>query len=434
AQATTTLTAPAPVTLTAQAEDTVCVNTPVPLTAQASGGSGGYTITWAGIGTGAALQYSFPTSQVIHVSVVDQAGCQGPGLDLPVTVLDLSQAVLHTYGDTAFCSGGTAKVGAWLTGYPGSTSIAWPQLPATGNGPFSVPATSSRTLIVTVTDVCANNLTGNVNIIVETPPAITLPSIIAEGCAPVTAHFPAGLTNQPVSYLWHFGDGATSTSMAPVHVYQAGDYTVTLTVTTPLGCSSDAQNTSMVHAYSLPVAAFTANPWETDADHADVQFTDQSIGDISTWDWTFGDGGISIDPDPAYHYIEPGIWQVVLRVTDDHGCTSNVDHIVKINPIYDVTVPNAFTPGANGGGGGGYNPMDLSNDVFYPFIRFVKDFRMRVFNRWGELVFESHDINQGWDGYYKGKISPQDVYVYQLWVRFTDNKEVQRTGDLTIFR
>ena len=72
--------------------------------------------------------------------------------------------------------------------------------------------------------------------------------------------------------------------------------------------------------------------------------------------------------------------------------------------------------------------------MFYPFIRFVKDFRMRVFNRWGELVFESHDIKQGWDGYYKGKISPQDVYVYQVWVRFTDNKEVQRTGDLTLFR
>ncbi|MBK9598066.1 MAG: gliding motility-associated C-terminal domain-containing protein [Flavobacteriales bacterium] len=434
AQATTTLAAPTAITLTAQVADTVCVNTPVLLTAQASGGAGGYTITWAGIGTGDTVQFSFPASQVVNVSVVDQAGCPGPMLEFPVTVLDLSQAVLHTYGDTAFCPGGTATVGAWLTGYPGNASISWPQLPATGNGPFSVPANSSRNLTVTATDACANTLQGNVAITVETPPAITLPPIIAEGCAPVTAHFPAGLTNQPVSYLWHFGDGSTSTSISPVHVYPAGDYTVSLTVTTPLGCIADAQNTSMVHSYSLPVAAFTADPWETDADHADVQFTDQSTGSISTWDWTFGDGGISIDPDPAYHYIEPGTWQVVLYVTDEHGCTANVDHTVKINPIYDVTIPNAFTPDPNGGGGGTFNPTDLSNDVFYPFIRFVKDFRMRVFNRWGELVFESHDIKQGWDGYYKGKISPQDVYVYQVWVRFTDNKEVQRTGDLTLFR
>jgi PKD repeat protein len=433
-QATATLAAPTPITLTAQVDDTVCVNTPVPLTAQASGGSGGYTITWAGMGTGDTLQYSFPATQVVHVSVVDQAGCPGPMLDLPVSVLDLSLATLHTYGDTAFCPGGTATVGAWLTGYPGNVSITWPQLPATGNGPFSVPATSSRNLTVTATDACANTLQGTVAITVEAPPAITLPSILAEGCAPVTAHFPAGLTNQPVSYLWHFGDGTTSTSMMPVHVYQAGDYTVSLTVTTPLGCVANALNTGMVHAYALPVAAFTADPWETDADHADVQFTDQSTGSINTWDWSFGDGGMSIDPDPAYHYLEPGTWQVSLQVTDDHGCTSSVDHEVQINPVYDVTVPNAFTPDPNGGGGGSFDPMDLSNDVFYPFVRFVKDFRMRVFNRWGELVFESNDINHGWDGYYKGHISQQDVYVYQLWVRFTDNKEVQRTGDLTLFR
>ncbi len=434
AQATTTLTAPTPITLTAQAEDTVCVNTPVPLTAQASGGAGGYTITWAGIGTGDALQYSFPATQVVQVSVMDQAGCAGPIVQLPVTVLDLSLATLHTYGDTAFCPGGIATVGAWISGYPGTVSLSWPQLPATGNGPFTVPATSSRSLTVTATDACSSTLQSTIAITVETPPAITLPPVIAEGCEPLTAHFPAGLTNQPVSYLWNFGDGTTSTSMAPVHVYQAGNYTVSLTVTTPLGCAADALTTGAVHAYTNPVAAFSANPWETDADHPDVQFTDQSTGTISTWNWSFGDGGISIDPDPAYTYIEPGTWQVSLQVVDDHGCTSSVDHIVKVNPIYDVTIPNAFTPNPHGGGGGGFDPMDLSNDVFYPFIRFVKDFRMRVFNRWGELVFESNEIERGWDGYYKGHISQQDVYIYQIWVRFVDNKEVQRSGDITLFR
>ncbi|MEO7081660.1 MAG: PKD domain-containing protein, partial [Flavobacteriales bacterium] len=434
AQATTTLTAPPPITLTAQVEDTVCVNTPVPLTAQASGGAGGYTITWTGIGTGSMLQYSFPASHVVQVSVVDQNGCSGPMLELPVTVLDLSLATLHTYGDTAFCPGGTATVGAWVTGYPGSTSLSWPQLPATGNGPFTVPATASRNLTVTATDGCSNTLQGIVPITVEIPPAVTLPTVIAEGCEPLTVHFPTGLTNQPVSYLWNFGDGTTSTSMSPVHVYHAGNYTVSLTVTTPLGCAADALNTGAVHAYTNPVAAFTADPWEVDADHADIQFIDQSTGSISTWDWSFGDGGISIDPDPAYHYLEPGTWQVSLHVTDDHGCTSSVDHIVKVNPVYDITIPNAFTPNPHGGSGGGFNPMDLSNDVFYPFIRFVKDFRMRVFNRWGELVFESNDIERGWDGYYKGHISQQDVYIYQVWVRFVDNKEVQRTGDITLFR
>lgn len=433
-QATTVLTEPAPITLTAQVEDTVCVNSPVPLTAQASGGAGGHVITWAGIGTGDTLQYSFPATQVVHVSVVDQAGCTGPMVELPVTVLDLSLANLHTYGDTAFCPGGIATVGAWVSDFPGSVSLSWPQLPATGTGPFMIPAMTSRNLTVTATDICASTLHGNVSITVETPPEISLPPVIAEGCAPLTVHFPTGLTNLPVSYLWQFGDGSTSTSMSPVHVYQSGNHVVSLTVTTPLGCTADALTSGLVHAYPGPVAAFTATPWETDADHADVQFTDQSSGDVSNWNWAFGDGGSSSNPNPSYHFLEPGTWQVSLQVINDHGCTSNVEHAVQINPIYDVTVPNAFTPNPNGGSGGGFNPMDLSNDVFYPFIRFVKDFRMRVFNRWGELVFESADINRGWDGYYKGYLSQQDVYVYQLWVRFVDNKEIQRTGDLTLFR
>lgn len=434
AQATVTLTAPAPITLAAQVDDTVCVNVPVPLTAQATGGAGGYTITWSGIGSGDSLAFSFPASQTVTVSVTDQSGCPGPVHSYSVTVLNLGLATLHTAGDTAFCAGGTAQASAWVTGYPGTTTLTWPELGETGNGPFSVQATQNRTLTVTATDACANTLQGSIAITVETPPSITLPPVIAEGCAPLTVHFPSGLANQPVSYLWHFGDGGTSTSMAPVHVYQAGNFSVSLTVVTPLGCTADALNTGAVYAYALPTAAFTANPWETDADHADVQFTDQSTGPISAWSWTFGDGGYSIDPDPAHHYLEPGSWNISLQVTDEHGCSASADHIVLVNPVYDVTIPNAFSPNPNGGGGGSWDPSDLSNDVFYPFIRFVKDFRMRVFNRWGELVFESNDVKTGWDGYYKGQISPQDVYVYQVWVRFLDNKEVQRTGDLTLFR
>ena len=59
---------------------------------------------------------------------------------------------------------------------------------------------------------------------------------------------------------------------------------------------------------------------------------------------------------------------------------------------------------------------------------------MRVFNRWGELVFESDDIKRGWDGWYKGRPIQQDVYAYQVWVRFLDGKEITRLGDITLFR
>jgi gliding motility-associated-like protein len=433
-QDTATLVVPPAVLLEATVPDTVCVNAPVPLVAQASGGSGGYVITWAGIGTGDSLMHAFPASQPISVSVTDQAGCTGPVLNFVVHVLDFSLASLHTYGDTVICPGESAIVSAAVTGYPGGHSIAWTELDTTGNGPFIVPTTDDRVLNVVATDQCGNTLQDSVSIDVQTPPSITLPPLIAKGCAPLTVHFPDGLTNQPVSYLWDLGDGSTSTSITPVHVYPSGDYTVSLTVSTPIGCTADALTTGAIHSYALPVAEFSADPWETDADHGSIPFTDLTAGAPSTWSWTFGDGGTAEDADPTHTYTEPGTYTVVLHVEDIHGCGSDAAHDVLIDPVYTVIIPNAFTPDPNGGSDGNYDPNDLSNNIFYPFLRFAKDLRMRVFNRWGELVFETNDIHHGWDGYYKGKLCQQDVYVYQLWVRFVDGKEVQETGDITLFR
>lgn len=434
ASASITLAAPPPITLTASVADTVCVNSPMPLVAQASGGTGTLVVTWAGIGTGDSITHAFPASQTVHVSVVDQAGCTGPAIDLPVTVLNLSQAVLATYGDTAFCPGGTATLGASLSGYPGLYTLSWPQLQTTGPGPFTVHADSSLLVVVSVTDGCANTVQSAIPVTVEIPPAIALPPVIAEGCAPLSVQFPAGPTTPPASYLWQFGDGGTANVPAPAHVFPAGTYTVGVTATTPLGCTTGAMATGQVIVHENPVAAFDASPWETDADHATVQFSDQSTGAIHTWDWNFGDGGSSTDPTPSHHFTGAGTWTVSLSVIDGHGCTGDATRTVNITPVYDITIPNAFSPNPHGGSGGAYDPADLGNDVFYPFIRFVKDFRMRIYNRWGELVYESDDIKRGWDGYYRGQLSPQDVYVYQVWVRWVDDREAQRTGDLTLFR
>lgn len=434
AQGTATITAPAPILLAAQVPDTVCVNAPVQLTAQASGGNGNLTITWAGIGTGTSLVYSFPASQDVLVSVTDGLGCQGPALTLPVHVLDLSLATLTTYGDTAVCTGGTAQVGALLANYSGAVSYSWPELGTLGAGPHTVPVPGTETLHVTATNVCGQTLQSSVQLVLEVPPQITLPALIAEGCAPLTVQFPTGLTTQNVTWLWNLGDGSTSTAPAPTHIYAAGEWTVSLVVTTPAGCSAAALNTGSVIAHAPPTASFTASTYSTDMSNPTVQFTDGSAGSINAYAWAFGDGDTSSTDDPSHTYTDIGTYTVQLTVTDVNGCTDNAVNSIEILPVYDVTIPNAFTPDPSGGNGGAYDPTDLSNNVFYPFVRFVKDFKMRIWNRWGELVFESDDIKKGWDGYYRGQLSQQDVYVYRVWIRFVDDREAERMGDLTLFR
>jgi len=163
------------------------------------------------------------------------------------------------------------------------------------------------------------------------------------------------------------------------------------------------------------------------------------VGTIVSFSWTFGDGGTSVVMDPSYEFNEIGTFEADLFIEDDNGCTASTSRSITIEPVYDVVIPTAFTPDPNGGGsgsagGGNWVTGDLSNDVFYPFVRFVEDFRMRIFNRWGELIFESTDLKIGWDGYYRGQLSPQDVYVVQTWFRFVDGKQVEKLSDLTLFR
>ncbi|MEO8588366.1 MAG: PKD domain-containing protein [Flavobacteriales bacterium] len=429
-----TINQPPAITLTAQGPDTVCVNSPVTLTAQASGGTGTLLYNWGGLGFTSTITVAFQNSQTVQVTVSDQAGCSGPIVTLPITVLNLSTATLTTYGDTTVCPGGSATVSAALTGYPGNYTISWPDLGTTGNGPFVVPISGDQNLAVIVTDECGNTLNAIVPLRLDVPPAIQLPPVIAEGCAPLTVQMPNLQLGFGISYQWDLGNGTNSGNTAPLVTYPAGTYSVSLTVTTAIGCTSTTPSAGLVIAYPSPTASFTASAWTADLDNANIAFTDQSTGNINTWDWTFGDGGTSSVNNPTHQFVDMGTFNVELFVTDIHGCTASVDQIVTITPVYDVVIPTAFTPNTNGGNGGIYDPNGLDNDVFYAFYRFVKDFRMRIFNRWGELVFESTDPRIGWDGYYRGELSPQDVYVVQTWLRFVDGKQVNKLTDLTLFR
>lgn len=425
---------PPPILLTATVPDTVCLNTPVELTAFASGGSGPYHYDWGVVGNGDTLLHAFDMSQTVFLEVTDAAGCHGPQRSFDVLVLDLSKAILTTLGDTTVCPGDQAIVSAAVHGYPGEYTTTWPGLGTTGNGPFTVPVLDNDTVLVTVTDGCGQQIDGTIILLVEHPPVLDLPEIIAEGCAPLHVTMPAIEHPVPLTYAWNLGNGMTSGSSTPSITYSAGQYEVSLVVSTPQGCKAAADTPGLVIAHPPPVAAFTADPWTTDIDNPSISFTDMSNGDIIAYFWDLGDGATSTVRHPAHTYDDIGDFQVELQVADRNGCTDLVTRTVHITPVYDITIPNVFTPSTEGSPGGYWIPGDLSNDVFYPFTRFVKDYRMRVFNRWGELIFESNDLAIGWDGWYRGRISPQDVYVYQVWVRFVDDKEVLRMGDVTLLR
>ncbi|MEO6304441.1 MAG: PKD domain-containing protein, partial [Bacteroidia bacterium] len=162
-----------------------------------------------------------------------------------------------------------------------------------------------------------------------------------------------------------------------------------------------------------------------------IQFTNQSTG-ANTYYWNFGDGGFSTLQNPLHNYLAVGFYNVTLIAINQFNCKDTADKDIKV--ISDIQFPNVFTPNPNGPNGGSYNPADLSNDVFFPYTSGVSEYQLRIFNRWGELIFESRDINIGWDGYFNGKLCQQDTYVWKASVKFFDDRKFNKTGNLTLLR
>ncbi len=434
ATATVTVNEPAPITLIAQVPDTVCINAPVQLTASAQGGHGGFLYDWGGLGFNDAITVVFTADQTVEVTVTDMAGCPGPVLQMPVHVINIANADIVTYGDTTICPGGTATVGVNIDGVAAPYTLSWQPFAWQGPGPHTFPASNSTPVHVTVTDACGSTALRTIIVAVDVlPDPATLPRVDAVGCSPLAVQFPSLQLPFGATHLWTTSNGLSSSANAPILTFPAGTHTVALTVTTAIGCTVSSDDQGAITVHPSPTAEFTASPWSTDMDAPSITFSSFSTGGTDH-SWDFGDGAFATGTQPTHVYTAPGIYTVELLVEDANGCTATVAHPVEIKIVHDIQIPTAFTPDPNGGNGGAWTPGALDNDIFFPFARFVDEFRMRIYNRWGELVFESTDIAIGWDGWYRGQLSPQDVYVVQTWFKFIDGQQVQRLTDLTLLR
>lgn len=180
-----------------------------------------------------------------------------------------------------------------------------------------------------------------------------------------------------------------------------------------------------------PTAAFAASSYTIFNPSDPIAFTNNSQ-QANAYTWNFGDGDQSTQTHPSHTYPGAGFFDVVLIATNQYNCsdTTNARIVVKS----DIKFPNAFTPNTSGSNGGGYTPGDFSNDVFFPFTSGVTEYNLKIFNRYGELIFQSNDLKVGWDGYFNGKLCQQDAYVWKANVKFFDGTVFAQTGSVTLLR
>jgi gliding motility-associated-like protein len=245
------------------------------------------------------------------------------------------------------------------------------------------------------------------------------------GCAPYEATF-NNISAGGSQFTWDFGDGATSTDASPTHLFtNAGIYTVSLTAIDSATCNIIDKKTVTITVYSNPVADFTATP-QPPTENTPISFANLSSADAVRFKWLFGDGDSLVTTSRAviqHEYNATNTYNACLIAINPAGCADTVCKQVSTLIVPALDVPNAFTPLSG----------DVNSMVFVRGFGFAK-MKFTIWARWGEKVFESNDKRSGWDGRYKNKLLPMDVYAYTLDVEFTDGTRATKKGDITLIR
>lgn len=243
---------------------------------------------------------------------------------------------------------------------------------------------------------CSNSDT--IHLFVRTSPSADFSADIAQGCEPVTVQFSdhtiaGGPDLGSYSYLWNFGDGTSSTVRNPVHTYtHHGVYTVTLTISTALGCNDTEIKTDFIVVWKQPEAAFSTTPpgGVVSIISPGITFNDQSL-ESENYLWSFGDGTTSSESNPTHLYIvlpdnDNQVFDVLLITTSGQGCIDSAR--VQVRIVNDLLVfPNVITPNNDG----------INDKFVIQHLDGYKSNKLVIYNRWGKKIFEKADYNNSWD-------------------------------------
>ncbi len=250
------------------------------------------------------------------------------------------------------------------------------------------------------------------------------------GCAPLEISF----FNKSLNYescKWDFGNGNNTTTKNPVTIYDTpGKYTVSLTVFAD-GIVSIVNKEIIV--FESPLADFVINSNNIFAEE-EIVFTNLSENNKNNY-WNFGDNTISDDIHPRHTYKKEGIYNIKLSVYSEAGCSdslSNYNINVK-DSKYKIEAPNALQANTSGPEDSYISSSATSNSIFRLVFRYeVAEYNMFIYNEYGQLIFESNDVNKGWNAYYRNEIVPFGVYVWKSYGKFINGRQFYKTGNVTV--
>lgn len=377
-------------------ENTICLNESTTISA-----SGATNYTWtidpAIVSTNGNSIVVNPTTNTIFSVEGSVGNCIGSA---QISINVESNPVINAGNDFTVCANEEVTLNA-----SGGSNYQWSQ--GIQNGvPFL--ATSSQTYSVSGTS--PNGCVGSDEVVVTVVPG-PVPNFESNqqtGCFPLTVDF----TSTSVGgneFQWNFGDGTTSVMQNPSHTFTLQNcHAVSLTITSINGCQATLTLQDYVCPDEQPVAAFSVNQGELDLANPTVGIVNMS-SNAASYLWDFGDQTTSTAVNPSHTFPATSALNYIIKLWafSEGGCVDSTFVILPITEEEIFYIPNVFTPDGN----------EL-NQVFQPVITSGIDvfkYNLRIFNRWGELIFETLDPKIGWDGVSTaGTIVPDGIYTWQI--------------------
>jgi len=429
------MTTPPVITLIPSPADiTICLEGIATLSVAPDFDPGDMTYQWSNGGVTQEIEVS-PNSDIVYsVTGFYGAGCSTSPIDVTVNVLPSLSLGLLT-GDQ-ICPGDSIAIG--------TTVIEG------GIAPYTFVWTSDEGQTAAVSDLFVTPTeTGNwclaMNDQCETPEEVQCIEIIVSdtvdptfsvdtlgGCIPIIVGFEGNATNSELiqSAVWDFGDGAVSTNPhTSNHNYDnQGTYDVSYELVTVDGCFFEHTENALLTFYNWPIAGFNVDPQTAVLPNSEFEFINYTLGGDS-YNWVFNEMDSTDEENPTYSF--PGVagtYPVTLYAENQWGCTDSIFRYVFIVDEFVMFVPNAFTPDQDG-----------INDIwrFEGIDVDTDDFKVQIFNRWGEVVYLSTDFFEGWDGSSNrgGYYSPDGVYLYRIETRsLTTLERKELFGHIVILR
>ncbi|MDD3875986.1 MAG: PKD domain-containing protein [Bacteroidales bacterium] len=390
-----------------------------------TGGTAPYQHLWNTGDTGTALTVNPLTTTLYTVQATDVNGCTSQVTPLVLYVTEQLQLTLLPSADS-ICIGDSLVINAVILGGGNITHIVHLSDGTSGTPPLIVYPQQDMTYTAWVTDSCDFiTVYDSIFVTVMPLPPTAFSADETIGCQPFTVTFTETNPPEGQTYDWYFHDGFWASGNTVIHTFQDyGVFGVTMTATSYFGCVNSQTNNAMIIVYPKPVADFEFNPKLPNS--LDMIFFDNYSSTHHAAHWSFGDGNTSEHINAFHTYASYGSYTIQLVAETEHGCKDTAYKDIYVKEISTLYIPNAFSPGGDG-----------VNDIFLPVGQGLDndDYHLMIFNRWGELVFETNDANLGWDGKtMQGNKAYEGVYTWLLYYREYQNYQEKRTGSVTLLR